>query len=105
MKRIALLAMLLVGTIALSPGSTIGQGSTSLAPSDRPKPTAAALQPGSQITFDFQDETVGGQPKSFVPIVGNFSIAAEGDNKVLVIDGRNWKQGQTAAGVAEHAKS
>jgi hypothetical protein len=49
--------------------------------------------------------TIGAQPKSFVPIVGNFSIGAEGDNKVLVIDGRSWKHGQTAAGLAEHAKS
>src|SRR5262245_52652623 len=54
----------------------------------------------AEIRFDFQDETVGAQPKSFLPIVGNFVIGAEGDNKVLVIDGRNWKEGQTAAGVA-----
>jgi len=64
-----------------------------------------AQQPATEIKFDFQDETVGAQPKSFLPIVGNFVIGAEGDNKVLVIDGRNWKQGQTAAGVADRAKS
>src|SRR5262249_10203829 len=68
-----------------------------------------STEPGSrstaEIKFDFQDETVGAQPKSFLPIVGNFVIGAEGDNKVLVIDGRKWKQGQTAAGVADRAKS
>src|SRR5262245_48745908 len=58
-----------------------------------------------EIKFDFEDETVGGQPKSFLPIVGNFSIGSEGDNKVLVIDGRKWQQGQTSAGVAERAKT
>jgi hypothetical protein len=58
-----------------------------------------------EVNFDFQNETVGEQPKSFVPIVGNFTIGSEGDNKVLVIDGRKWQQGQTATGVAERAKS
>ena len=29
-----------------------------------------------------QDETIGAQPRSFVPIVGNFSIGAEGDNSL-----------------------
>jgi len=105
MNRAALIGCLLAGTIAIGPGTAIGQGSANQAQSDRPSTASATLQPGSVIKFDFQNETVGGQPKSVVPIVGNFSIAAEGENKVLVIDGRNWRQGQTAAGVAEHAKS
>ena len=33
-----------------------------------------------------------------------YLVLREG-NKVLVIDGRNWKQGQTAAGVADRAKT
>ena len=74
-------------------------------PSERPAAASATVQSGAEMKFDFQDETIGGQPKSFAPIVGNFSISAEGDNKVLVIDGRSWRQGQTAAGLAEHAKS
>jgi hypothetical protein len=83
----------------------IAQGSAKQPPSERPAPASATVQPGSEVKFDFQDETVGAQPKSFVPIVGNFSIGAEGDNKVLVVDGRNWRQGQTAAGLADRAKS
>jgi hypothetical protein len=69
--------------------------------------TSIAIAQGTSpdVTFDFESETVGDQPKSFVPIVGNFSIGSEGDNKVLVIDGRKWQQGQTATGVAERAKS
>jgi hypothetical protein len=58
-----------------------------------------------ELKFDFQNETVGAPPKSFLPIVGNFSIGSEDNNKVLVIDGRKWQQGQTAAGVAERAKT
>jgi hypothetical protein len=68
--------------------------------------TASAQgQKTPEIKFDFEDETVGSQPKSFLPIVGNFSISTEDNNKVLVIDGRKWQQGQTAAGVAERAKT
>jgi hypothetical protein len=67
---------------------------------------SAQAQRGSpDVKFDFESETVGEQPRSFVPIVGNFTIGSEGDNKVLVIDGRKWQQGQTATGVAERAKS
>jgi hypothetical protein len=102
MKSVAVLGALLAGVIAVPPSLAQAQGTQ---PSDRPAPASATIEPGAEIKFDFQDETVGGQPKSFVPIVGNFSIGAEGDNKVLVIDGRSWKQGQTAAGLAEHAKS
>src|SRR5262245_65561421 len=102
MKSVAVLGALLAGVIAGPPSLAQAQGTQ---PSDRPAPASATIEPGAEIKFDFQGETVGGQPKSFVPIVGNFSIGAEGDNKVLVIDGRSWKQGQTAAGRAEHAKS
>jgi len=58
-----------------------------------------------ELKFTFENETVGEPPKSFLPIVGNFSIGSEDNNKVLVIDGRKWQQGQTAAGVAERAKT
>jgi hypothetical protein len=88
-----LLGALLAGAIVATPGLALAQGMPN---SER---ASATLQPGAEMKFDFQDETVGAQPKSFLPIVGNFSIGAEGDNKVLVIDGRSWKQGQTAAGL------
>ena len=55
--------------------------------------------------FNFSTETSGGQPKSFVPVVGNWIIAAEGDNRVLVVDGRAWKEGQAATGIAEQARN
>jgi hypothetical protein len=67
--------------------------------------TAQGQQSSTDAKFDFESETVGDQPKSIVPIVGNFTIGNEGDNKVLVIDGRKWQQGQTATGVAERAKT
>jgi len=66
---------------------------------------SAQAQKTPEIKFDFEDEAVGSSPKSFLPIVGNFSIGTEDSNKVLVIDGRKWQQGQAAAGVAERAKT
>jgi len=102
MNRFTAIVVVLTTLRAICPTDTMAQGSAT--PSDRNSP-ASAMRSGSGIKFDFQDETIGDQPKSFVPIVGNFSIGAEGDNKVLVIDGRSWKQGQTAAGLAAHAKS
>jgi len=60
---------------------------------------AGAAQP---LKVDFSDETVGAEPKSFVSVVGVWRIESDGNNKVLVVDGRQWKEGQTAAGIAEN---
>ncbi len=63
---------------------------------------AGAAQP---LKIDFSDETVGGEPKSFVSVVGVWRIESDGNNKVLVVDGRQWKEGQTAAGIADKARA
>ena len=63
---------------------------------------AAAAEP---LKIDFANETVGAEPTSFVNVVGIWRIEAEGDNKVLAVDGRQWKEGQAAAGLAERAKT
>ena len=57
------------------------------------------------LKIDFSDETVGVEPKSFVSVVGVWRIENDGNNKVLVVDGRQWKQGQTAAGIADKARA
>jgi hypothetical protein len=64
--------------------------------------TASAVQP---LKIDFSDETVGAEPKSFVSVVGVWRIEADGNNKVLVVDGRQWKEGQTSAGIADKARA
>jgi hypothetical protein len=61
-----------------------------------------AIQP---LKIDFSDETVGAEPKSFVSVVGVWRIEADGNNKVLGVDGRQWKEGQTAAGIADKARA
>ena len=60
---------------------------------------------GQSLKLDFADETVGTVAKSFVSVVGIWRIEAEGNNKVLVVDGRQWKEGQTAAGIADKARA
>ena len=64
--------------------------------------SASAVQP---LKIDFSDETVGAEPKSFVSVVGVWRIETDGNNKVLVVDGRQWKEGQTAAGIADKARA
>jgi len=64
--------------------------------------SAHATQP---LKIDFSDETVGAEPKSFVSVVGVWRIENDGNNRVLVVDGRQWKQGQTAAGIADKART
>ena len=66
-------------------------------------------QPGvpsrKQVLIDFSDEKVGAEPANLIATVGNWSIAAEGDNKVLVVDGSKWKQGQPSANLADKARA
>jgi hypothetical protein len=64
--------------------------------------TASAVQP---LKIDFSDETIGAEPKSFVSVVGVWRIEADGNNKVLVVDGRQWKEGQASAGIADKARA
>src|SRR2546429_8247682 len=43
---------------------------------------------GQSLKADFSDDTVGGDPKSFLSVVGVWRVEAEGNNKVLAVDGR-----------------
>ena len=64
---------------------------------------AAASAPRTVV--DFSNEVVGSEPKSVVPVVGYWGIADDGGNKVLVIDGRRWRQGEPSANLADKARS
>jgi hypothetical protein len=67
-----------------------------------PLTAARGEGPGS---FDFSGDTVGAEPTSFTAIVGNWVIAQDGDNRVLAVDGRKWKEGQASAGIADKARA
>src|SRR5260370_39837072 len=57
---------------------------------------AAAAQP---LRIDFSNESAGAEPKSFLSVVGVWRIETDGNNRVLVVDGRQRKEGQTSAGI------
>jgi hypothetical protein len=60
---------------------------------------------GQALKVDFSGDTVGAEPKSFLSVVGIWRIEAEGNKKVLAVDGNQWKEGQTAAGIADKARA
>jgi hypothetical protein len=57
------------------------------------------------LKLDFTGETVGAEPKSLIPVVGIWRVENERGNTVLAVDGRQWKEGQSAAGLADKAKT
>jgi hypothetical protein len=56
-------------------------------------------------TIDLAGETVGAEPKTFVPVVGFWRIEDDNGKKVLAVDGRQWKEGQSSAGLADKARA
>jgi hypothetical protein len=66
-----------------------------------PLPLAAQ----APLRIDFSNETAGAEPKALVPVVGVWRVETERGNNVLAVDGRQWKEGQSAAGLADKAKA
>ena len=65
---------------------------------------AASSEPG-QTFYDFSKETVGAPPRTFTAAVGNWIIGRDGENTVLVVDGRKWQRGVASAGLADKARA
>ena len=53
---------------------------------------------------DVAKEKVGAEPTHFVSVVGNWAIAADQGKNILMVDGRQWKRGQPAGGLADKAR-
>jgi len=54
--------------------------------------------------IDLASEAVGAESKKFLSVVGNWIIAQDEGKKVLMVDGREWKRGQPAGGLADKAR-
>ena len=67
-------------------------------------PIACAVAQQS-IKVDFSNETVGAESKSFLSMVGVWRMETEANKKVLTVDGRQWKEGQSSAGIADKARA
>jgi len=65
--------------------------------------TCAVAQ--QSIKVDFSNETVGAESKSFLSMVGVWRMETEANKKVLTVDGRQWKEGQSSAGIADKARA
>src|ERR1041384_5068878 len=66
---------------------------------------AVPIVAAQSIKIDLSNEAVGAEPKSFLSVVGIWRIEQEGSKKVLAVDGRQWKEGQSSAGVADQARA
>src|SRR5882762_2118480 len=66
---------------------------------------AASVAAAEPLKIDFSTETVGAEPTSLVSVVGIWRIEQEGAKKVLAVDGRQWKEGQSSAGLADKARA
>jgi hypothetical protein len=69
-------------------------------------PLAAQAKAPADATkhVSFASETPGREPKSFAPVVGSWVISKDAGRNVLFIDGRVWKRGQPAGGLADKAR-
>ena len=67
--------------------------------------TMAAAIAQQAVKIDFADETVGAEPKALLPVVGIWRIESDAGKKVLAVDGRQWKEGQSSAGLADKARA
>jgi hypothetical protein len=66
---------------------------------------AFTLAAGQPVSVDLTGETVGAEPTSLIPVVGIWRIENDGGRKVLTVDGRQWKEGQSSAGIADKARA
>src|SRR5258708_6120498 len=69
-------------------------------------PAAAALLLAAPriIKVDVAQEKNGGEPSNFIAVAGNWVVAQDGSRRVLMVDGREWKKGQPAGGLADKAR-
>jgi hypothetical protein len=70
-----------------------------------PKPPAPTPKAPAALHVDLSGEKEGTEPTRFLPVVGDWTIAADGGQKVLVVDGRQWQRGQPAGGLADKARA
>src|SRR3954466_9028220 len=67
--------------------------------------TPAALLAQKPIRVDLSRETVNAEPTKFLPMVGSWVVASEAGRKVVLVDGRAWKKGRPAGGLADNARA
>jgi hypothetical protein len=62
----------------------------------------------ADIAIDLRQEKIGGEPRAFLPMVGSWTVAADGKDKVIQVDGARWRQdikSQPAGSLAQNARA
>jgi hypothetical protein len=67
--------------------------------------TAVCAGTLSAQSFSFANDVVNKEPSQFLPMVGNWVVTNDGGKRVLMVDGRIWKKGQPAGGLADKARA
>ena len=65
---------------------------------------APAPAPAKRIIVDLSKEKIAAEPKTFLPLVGDWTITQDEGRKVVLVDGRKWKRGQPSGGLADKAR-
>lgn len=84
LRKLALVALMPIATLACS-------SDPPPASSAPPPPTHAAVPSNGAI--DLSHEGLGGEPSTFVAMAGNWVIAEDEGQKVVMVDGRTWTTG------------
>lgn len=58
----------------------------------------------ASIRVDVAKDKTGSEPSHFLGVVGNWVVVQDGGKNVLMVDGRQWKKGQPAGGLADKAR-
>ncbi|HZS10290.1 MAG TPA: hypothetical protein VFD58_36010 [Blastocatellia bacterium] len=67
--------------------------------------TKRAAKSAKAVHVDLAKEKAGGESTKFLSVVGNWVVVEDGGKKALMVDGRQWKRGQPAGGLADKARA
>jgi hypothetical protein len=65
----------------------------------------SVLALAAPIKIDVAGEKPGAEPKNFLGVVGDWLVVQNENRNVLMVDGRKWKNGQPAGGLADKARA
>jgi len=100
-RKLALAALAVgLGALLTSPAVLTAAAAKKPAPKAPAKPAAPVV-----VHVDLSKEKEGGESTRFLAVVGDWSVVTDGGKKVLMVDGRQWKRGQPAGGLADKARS
>ena len=73
-------------------------------PIPTPQPVVVTATPPPSVAANWlSGEIVGSEPTQFVVLAGTWTVRADGTERVLRVDGTNWKVGTPPTGLAEKA--